>query len=256
MPWQIISFAYKCRSDMCRQTAPLSNVMEQPACPHEQTVCQLNGELIVFGGSDEPTETHDAQHVSKEVDAFVFHVRPRLRRKVLAPSQGFGGGGIGGINSVAPSQPLPSETPMVHDGPALSQWHERAMAKEVVAHMALVEAAEDRRVEAARAAAGNTGPLEVTATALDEIRGTSAPDKRSRGREHLQGPEVMLSAGAGINAVWDAIPLAQPERGSASSQWITLNKSPVRPYGVEVRVCCQCVSFWALVCSFVCLETQ
>lgn len=202
----------------------------------------------MFGGSDEPTDTHDEQHVSKEVDAFVYHVRPRLRRKVLAPARGFGAGGGGGagggISSIAQPQPSSSQTPVVSDDAALSQWHERAMAKEVVAHMALVESAQERRIEAARAAPGGRGSLDVAATEVDEIRGRRAPDKRTRSSEHQQGSEIMLAAALGMTAVWDAIPLAQPERALPSSQWIMLNKSPVRPYGVEVRACCAfCLMF-------------
>ncbi|CAB1107021.1 unnamed protein product [Ectocarpus sp. CCAP 1310/34] len=119
-----------------------------PSPRSRQTVCQLNGELIIFGGSNETRTTINGQPASREVDAVVFHVRPRLRKKLLAPSQGYGaeGGAAGLASSLKGSPP--------NDDRAVSWWYERAMAKEVYNNAGLVEAAQQRRAaEAARAAA-------------------------------------------------------------------------------------------------------
>lgn len=223
--------------------------MQQPACA--QTMCQLNGELIVFGGSDETPETHNTQPASKEVDAFVYHVRPRLRRKLLGPSQrhGVGGGGGGGGSSrfVSPLGPSPTQTAAVRDGLAPLRWHERAMAKEVIAHMGLVEAAQERRAEAATAGEGAAAVEDmssgVVAAARFAAETTPANGAASRvgstpsSWKHQQGSSRVLSTGAGTTAYWDAIPvtnsLLQPERTRPSHERV--NKAGIRPYGVKVR---------------------
>lgn len=225
-------------------------------------MCQLNGELIVFGGSDETPETHNTQPASKEVDAFVYHVRPRLRRKLLGPSQrgGVGGagrssgrdsGGGGGGNSCSnsPLEPSLTQTGAVRDNLALLRWHERAMAKEVIANMGLVEAAQERRAEAANTGEGKAtvGDICSGAAAAPQFAATRiasmAAGRQSEGGsapstwEHRQESARLVSTGSGTTAYWDAIPvtnsLLQPERIGTSHE--RGNKAPIRSYGIKVR---------------------
>lgn len=225
-------------------------------------MCQLNGELIVFGGSDETPETHNSQPASKEVDAFVYHVRPRLRRKLVGPSQpgglagGLAGTGVsgrdGGAGSrsrsfVSPRGASSIQTAAVRDGLALLRWHERSMAKEVIAHMGLVEAAQQRRAEAAIACVGKT-------TVGDLVFGAASPARFAETRltkkaagwqggstpsswQHQQGAARLIATGSGTTAYWDAVSvtnsLLQPERTRPSHE--LLNKVSIRPHGVKVR---------------------
>ncbi len=214
-------------------------------------MCQLNGELIVFGGSDESPGTHDTQPASKEVDAYVYHLRPRLRRKPV-PSQcngsgsfgggnggggAVGGGGGSGAGSFPPAQESHVQVQVRHDR-ALLRWHERAMAKEVVAHMGFVEAAQERRAEAARIAAAvdNLSPRLAALRLAEEgkVAGGASGGGSSRGQG--QGLPRFLSTAAEINAHWDNDnSLPQAERGRALSSSERLHQTSARPYGVKVR---------------------
>lgn len=214
----------------------------------------------MFGGSDETPETHSTQPASKEVDAFVYHVRPRLRRKLFGLSQrnglggegkggrgGGGGGGGGGSSSfVLPVGPSLTQTAPVRDGLALLRWHERSMAKEVIAHMGLVEAAQKRRADVAKAGEEETTVGDISSGAaaaarFAETRLASKAAGRQGGSipsawEHQQGSARLVSTGSGTTTYWDAIPvtnsLLQPERTRPSLQRV--NKASIRPFGVKV----------------------
>eukprot|EP00903_Cladosiphon_okamuranus_P011781 g11074.t1 len=224
-------------------------------CPRSrQTMCQLNGEMIVFGGSDEAPGTPNFQPISEEVDAFVYHVRPRLRETLLGPSQfsGFGGGGgsgggVGGLGGSASSlalmlhrSPSPPQAATGRHDRALLRWHERAMAEEVIAHMGLVEAAQERRAEAARAAAGvnkSVGGSAVPrfsaeAAASSGVAGAAAP---SRGRQ--QAPAMYPCTSAGIAAYMER---PRATNGLPRQEWgwplheHAPTEEPTRPHGVKV----------------------
>ena len=228
-------------------------------------MCQLNGEMIVFGGSDENPGTPNSQPISKEVDAFVYHVRPRLRKALQGPSQGSGfGGGSGGsgggggggvgdsVSSLAlmldRSQSPPQAGTGRHDR-ALLRWHERAMAEEVNAHMGLVEAAQERRAEAARAAAG--GDMSLGAGAVPRFSAEAgaaggAGGAAASSREHRPGPMMYPCTSTGIAAYLERVhatnDLSRPERG-----WLPREheptKMPGKPYGVKVCILCIIVVF-------------
>lgn len=200
-------------------------------------MCQLNGELIVFGGSDQTPGTPNSQPISKEVDAFVYHMRPRLRRTRLGPSQcsGFGGGGGGGgdvdcstssLASLLERSPSssPTQTAAVRHNPALLRLHETAMAEEVVAHMGLIEAAQARRAEAARAAAGGDASLTgVAATrfAAEPRAASAARAAAASSRERRQ-----------VSAIY---PSTHQGEATYSECVRAVKGMPQRPYGVKVR---------------------
>lgn len=213
-------------------------------------MCELNGEFIVFGGSDETPGTPNSQPVSKEVDAFVYHVRPRLRRTLPGLSQrgGFGGSGSGGrggggegvggsANLLAERLPSPPQPATVRHDRALFRGHERAMAEEVIAHMGAVEAAQERRAQAARGAAGgdvvSLGGVAAPRFAAEGRVASGANGAAVSSREHQQGPATYpytSRAGAATCLECDRATagLPRPERTTA----------PVRPYGVKVRPSC------------------
>ena len=223
-------------------------------------MCQLNGEMIVFGGSDETPGTPNSQPISKEVDALVYHVRPRVRKTLLGPSQcggfgggggsGGGGGGGGGVGSVSgtvalmldrsPSPPQAATVGLGHDR-ALLRWHERSMAEEVIAHMGLVQAAQERRAEAARAAAGggvSLGEGAAPQLAAEAGAASGAGGAAAWSRERQRGSMMYPCTSAGVAAYLErgraTNGLPRAERG-----WLPHEheptKAPVRPYGVKVR---------------------
>lgn len=125
-----------------------------------QTMCELNGELIIFGGSDETPVASNAHPASKEVDAFVYHVRPRLRKRLLPLPQDPGASASSfldgaGVMAEAPSNGDDIISLTIREGgeELLRRWHERAMAREVSARDVMVLAAEERRAHAAAPAA-------------------------------------------------------------------------------------------------------
>lgn len=227
-------------------------------------MCQLNGEMIVFGGSDETPGTAHSQPISKEVDAFVYHVRPRLRQTLLGPSQcsGFGGGcggcdgcggggGVGGAGGSASSFALmldrspspPQATTGRHDR-ALLRWHERAMAEEVIAHMGLVEAAQERRAEAARAAAGgdmSLGGSAVPRFSAEAGASSVAAVAATSNRGHQQAPAMYPCTSVGIATYLERV---RPTNGLPRQEcgWLphehAPTRGPVRPYGVKVSPFC------------------
>ena len=214
----------------------------------------------MFGGSDESPGTHNNQPASKEVDAHVFHLRPRLRRKPSASSErnelgsfgggngggrGGGGGGGGGTGSFVPPQQSAPRTGAVRHDRALLRWHERAMATEVVAHLGLVEAAQERRAEAARMAAVNHLSPRLSALRLAEegarVAGRAGSGGSSRG--HEQGLPRFLSTASEINAHWEntLAQAEQAERGRALLFHERLHQPSPRPHGVKVcAVLVQC----------------
>ena len=132
----------------------------------------MNGELIIFGGSDETPATNNAHPTSREVDAFVYHIRPRMRKIPFPP----------GAEDPDPFRKYarfePSATRV--GGGGLRRWHERSMAREVTALEGLVQAAEERRVRAEEtflvgAAAGTgVGAGEATGRAVNGRRSARA----------------------------------------------------------------------------------
>eukprot|EP00752_Nemacystus_decipiens_P012142 g10764.t1 len=236
-------------------------------CPRSrQTMCQLNGEMIVFGGSDETPGTPNSQPISKEVDAFVYHVRPRLQKTPLGSSHcdefgggsggggghcdefvaGSGGGGGGGggagvvdgsgssLASMLDRSPSPPQAATVGHDRTLLRWHEKSMAEEVIAHMGLVQAAQERRAEAARAAAGGV-VSQGWGVASRPVHGAGGAETWNR--ELQRGPAMYPCTSAGIAAYL--------ERVRATNGWLRPKrdwlphenepaKAPVRPYGVKV----------------------
>eukprot|EP00904_Undaria_pinnatifida_P002060 jgi/Undpi1/11855/HiC_scaffold_4.g01554.m1 len=152
----------------------LATLTEGPMpCPRSrQTICEMNGELIIFGGSDETPATNNAHPTSREVDAFVYHIRPRMRKIPFPP----------GAEDPDPFRKYarfePSATRV--GGGGLRRWHERSMAREVTALEGLVQAAEERRVRAEEtflvgAAAGTgVGAGEATGRAVNGRRSARA----------------------------------------------------------------------------------
>lgn len=208
----------------------------------------------MFGGSDENPGTPDSQPISKEVDAFVYHVRPRLRMTLPGPYQcsGFGSGGgdgggcVGGSASsfmlLSEHSPAHSQAATVRHDEALLRRHERAMAEEVIAHMGLVQAAQERRAGAATVASG--GDASRGGAAAPRCAGkagstSGAGGATASGREHQQGPAMYPSSSGGIAAHSEGFRatksgLPRPERG-----WLPheheLTKAPIRPYPVKVQ---------------------
>lgn len=86
-------------------------------------MCHVNGELLIFGGSDEAIVADDAAHNrNREVDTHVYHIRPRLKRRPMVDKW------------------LPLTKRKVR--------HEVSMASEVSALLHLVEKAEQERAAA------------------------------------------------------------------------------------------------------------
>lgn len=103
-------------------------------------MCLLNGELIIFGGSDETPNMNTTHPTSREVDGYVYHVRPRLRHIPLRD-----------VHQDSIPAKAAAATPGGGRGDTLlKHWHERAMAIEVNNIARLVLAAEEKRTRAAQ----------------------------------------------------------------------------------------------------------
>lgn len=120
-------------------------------------MCQIRGELIIFGGSDETPVATNTHPASIEVEAFVYHVRPRMSAACSVRGEGTGSPeslsmpntrrSALSLSSSSSASGSASESMSKSNSVALRQWHERAMAREVSSCVGLVQAAEDRRAE-------------------------------------------------------------------------------------------------------------
>lgn len=126
-----------------------------------QTMCQVDGELLIFGGSDEaPTLAAAAYDRNREVDTHVHHVRPRLKKR-----------------------PLLESSPSIL---GLMYRHERIMAREVSITLGLVRESEQRRARSAANAmfAASAVAAAAAATSASETA-TSSACERVGGDESL-----------------------------------------------------------------------
>lgn len=152
-----------------------------------QTMCLLNGELIIFGGSDETPNMNATHPTSREVDAYVYHVRPRLRNIPLP---------VGHPNAT-PARAAAKATASGGRGRGdtmLTHWHERAMAREVNTLAGLVLAAEERRERAAQreASAAASAGLEPAPVRLSATSRFLQAEAQCSGR----GGEIQAATGA------------------------------------------------------------
>jgi len=111
------------------------------------------------------------------------------------------------------------------------------MAKEVVAHMGLVEAAQEKRAEAARMAAMDDLSPRLSALRVTE-KGRVAGGASACGSSRGQGQRLprFLSTAAEINAHWDnSNSLPQAERARALPSNERLHQASSRPHDVKVR---------------------
>lgn len=148
-----------------------------------QTMCQVDGELLIFGGSDEaPTLAAAAYDRNREVDTHVHHVRPRLKKR-----------------------PLLESSPNVL---GLMYRHERIMAREVSITLGLVREAEQRRARSRANAMFAASAVAAAATSASETA-ISTVGQRVGGDE---GPVAHLPTSCQVGHV-KLLSSGVPERG-------------------------------------------
>lgn len=186
-------------------------------------MCLLNGELIIFGGSDETPNMNTTHPTSREVDGYVYHVRPRLRHIPLRDVH-------------QDSTPAKAAAAMPGGGRGdnlLKHWHERAMAIEVNNIAGLVLAAEEKRARAAQQEAADAAGvpalcLSVSSRSLSAQPqsplgvGDAAAATRASTQEEMAGAGPSLTPGQG-------------RRSAASDLHVGAHSREAQLSGVEAR---------------------
>lgn len=128
-------------------------------CHHRerQSMCLIKGELIIFGGTDQTTGVINVESLHREVDSFVYHVRPRIFGRCLprslASHEGTAAFHLTATGDSVAFRHSAGGSSSSSSGAASfgqrRQVHERAMAREVASRMSMVQAAEIRRTTTA-----------------------------------------------------------------------------------------------------------